>query len=316
MLIVCPNCTTSYEINAAAVGTAGRTVRCVRCKSTWFAAAPKPEKKMDAFVDGVIAEAEAQKETPAARDTAQPPSPPAAAAEAPADDFGGEPEHAIAGRSETLPAAENIAAPAEETAPPIEDVPSIEAPSLVPPADQPPLVGASSVTDVEDVESFAARRNRLRTKRQNKRRSSRWTAIILVLAAFNVAMVGARNEVVRYLPQTASLFAAIGLPVNLRNLKFENVKISKRTENGVATLLVDGTIVSTGNSPTEVPRLRLSVRNAGGQEIYTWAAQPTKLLLQPGEKLDFHTRLASPPADAADVLVRFYNAQDAAAGLK
>ena len=48
-----------------------------------------------------------------------------------------------------------------------------------------------------------------------------------MLVAFNVALVGARNEVVRYLPQTASLFAAIGLPVNLRNLKFENVKISK-----------------------------------------------------------------------------------------
>ena len=85
-------------------------------------------------------------------------------------------------------------------------------------------------------------------RRETKRRSSRWTAIILVLVAFNVALIGARNEVVRYLPQTASLFAAIGLPVNLRNLKFENVKISKESENGVTTLIVDGTIVCTGNT--------------------------------------------------------------------
>ena len=48
-----------------------------------------------------------------------------------------------------------------------------------------------------------------------------------MLVAFNVALIGARNDVVRYLPQTASLFAAIGLPVNLRHLKFENVRISK-----------------------------------------------------------------------------------------
>jgi hypothetical protein len=47
-----------------------------------------------------------------------------------------------------------------------------------------------------------------------------------VLVACNVALVEARSEVVHYLPQTASLFAAIGLPINLRNLKFENVKIS------------------------------------------------------------------------------------------
>ena len=121
-----------------------------------------------------------------------------------------------------------------------------EAPSLVPPMRGHARLGetAAASLDAEEMESFAARRERLRARRETKRRSSRWTAIILVLVAFNVALVGARNEVVRYLPQTASLFAAIGLPVNLRNLKFENVKISKESENGVTTLIVDGTIVS------------------------------------------------------------------------
>ena len=88
---------------------------------------------------------------------------------------------------------------------------------------------AAAEFDSEDIESFAARRQRLQAPPQASRRSSRWTAVILVLVAFNVALVGARNDVVRYLPQTASLFAAIGLPVNLRDLKFENVKISKET---------------------------------------------------------------------------------------
>ena len=63
---------------------------------------------------------------------------------------------------------------------------------------------------------------------------------------------------------------------------------------------------------TEVPRLRFSLRNASGQEIYTWTALPSRSILEPGERLDFHSRLASPPADAVDVLVRFFNAQDAA----
>src|ERR1051325_9589022 len=35
MHIVCPHCTTSYAINPAALGTAGRIVRCSRCKQTW-----------------------------------------------------------------------------------------------------------------------------------------------------------------------------------------------------------------------------------------------------------------------------------------
>ena len=312
MLTVCPSCATSYTIDPASVAPVGRTVRCARCKTAWFAGSPeaeaKPESKVDAFVDGVIAEAE----------TLSGSAPPAAKAPEPepADDFGSEPAGTIAEAGEAAPADRDP--PADEPPPgDATDIPATEAPSLVPPIGHARLGDtAASGFEAEDIESFAARRERLRARRQSKRRSSRWTAIVLVLVAFNVALVGARNEVVRYLPQTASLFAAIGLPVNLRNLKFENVKISKEIENGVSTLIVNGTIVSTGNSPTEVPRLRFSVRNASGQEIYTWTALPSRSILEPGARLDFHSRLASPPADAADVLVRFFNAQDAAVGVK
>src|SRR5258708_9221256 len=37
MHIVCPHCTTSYAIDPATLGTAGRTVRCSRCKEVWLA---------------------------------------------------------------------------------------------------------------------------------------------------------------------------------------------------------------------------------------------------------------------------------------
>jgi len=305
MLIVCPSCATSYMIDPSAVPAAGRNVRCARCKTTWFVTPEKPAGDVSAFVDGVIAEAEAQSGAAPAASKPLPPMP-QVPEPSPADDFGGEPAETIAGAKEPPP-IDHDAPQVEAALNEINQVPPNEAPSLVPPMSH----GAS--LDAEEAESFAARRERLRARRHNKRRSSRWTAIILLLAAFNVAMVGARNEVVRYLPQTASLFAAIGLPVNLRNLKFANVKITKQTENGVDTLIVNGTIVSTGNSATEVPRLRFSVRNAAGHEVYTWTALPERSILEPGEKLDFHSRLASPPADAADVLVRFFTAQDAAA---
>src|SRR5262245_59287586 len=38
MNIVCPNCGTSYDVDASALGPGGRTVRCVRCRETWHAA--------------------------------------------------------------------------------------------------------------------------------------------------------------------------------------------------------------------------------------------------------------------------------------
>jgi predicted Zn finger-like uncharacterized protein len=48
MLIVCPNCSTPYAIDPTSLGSAGRTVRCARCKGTWFADGAKPEPELTA----------------------------------------------------------------------------------------------------------------------------------------------------------------------------------------------------------------------------------------------------------------------------
>jgi hypothetical protein len=315
-------------IDPASVGPAGRAVRCARCKTTWFAGGPKKAPEVAAFVENVIAEAEAQAgETTKSKPRPATDTPPPASLQAAADDFGGEPPQPLAEPPQAAPIPETAAPPLEpathntdlvpQQVPVAEPVAIVDAPSLVPPIEQAPLPHpANAELDAEDLENFAARRQRLKTKRQQARKSSRWTAVILVLFAFNVALVGARSEVVRYLPQTASLFAAIGLPVNLRNLKFENVRISKEGESGINMLIVEGTIVSTASKPTEVPRLRFAARNATGQEVYTWTALPSRSILGPGESLEFSSRLASPPADASDVMVRFFNAQDAAPGTK
>ena len=314
MLIVCPSCATSYQIDAGSVGATGRMVRCARCRATWFAGPTRAENPVDAFVDSVIAEAEAER--------GGPPQAPAMRTSA-ADDFDGEPERhdepaladdAAAQRFDSVDAAAQAIVEAAEAPP----VTVTDSPSLVPPIEHMPLpeAGAQPEPEPADSESFVARRRRLQSKRQKSRRTSRWTAIVLVLFAFNVALIGARNEVVHFLPQTASLFAAIGLPVNLRQLDFEDVRITRETENGATILLVDGKVVSKAKKPLEVPRLRFAARNAAGQEIYTWTARPQRSILPPGESMEFHTSLAKPPADANDVMVRFFTAEDAMAGGK
>ena len=133
---------------------------------------------------------------------------------------------------------------------------------------------------------------------------------MLVLFAFNVALLGARTEVVRYLPQTASLFAAIGLPVNLRQLAFEKVRIAREKLDGASILAIEGTIVSKSNRPVEVPRLRFAARNASGNELYVWTARPQRSILGPGESIPFRSTLAKPPSDAVDIMVRFFTAHD------
>ena len=279
-MIVCPSCATSYMVNPASLGPSGRTVRCARCKSTWFAGGP--EEKVAGFVADVIAEAEVNEGIATRRQTS--------------DDFGAEPDAPAAALPQHTEQDEHAELPHGD-APPI-----APADSELPPPARP--------FEPEDGANFVARRARMQERRKVKRRSSKWTALILVLVGFNVALIGARNEVVRYLPQTASLFAMIGLPVNLRSLSFEDVKITKEERDGVPVLSVEGNIVSVAKRPVEVPRLRFAIRNSSGQEIYAWTAAAPRSILEPAEKVEFRSRLASPPAEAADVMVRFVGAND------
>ena len=292
MLIVCPSCSTSYAIEPGSLG-AGRTVRCARCKTTWFAQAA-PE--LTATAESMAEEAE----THSSPGVLRPDQPTVATGDAKWAEDSDEP----------------VAAPAPAPAPSAaETVVVADAPSVVPPAGPVPSDAATG-TEPDEIENFTARRKRLQARRKQARSSSRWTALILVLFAFNVALIGARNEVVRFFPQTASLFSAVGLPVNLRNLKFENMRITKESQEGVSSLVVEGTIVSLANRPTDVPRLRFAARDAAGQEVYTWTALPGRSVLGPNEKLDFRSRFVSPPENAVDVMVRFASGQDAGAGTK
>ena len=317
MLLVCPSCATSYVIDSASLGSEGRTVRCARCKTTWFAGIRPAPSELDVFVDEVIAEAQAESGGSAAET-----SEPALSAE---PDFtvaeigeygGGQKLPPVAEWPEAQPAAgtpEFSPGTTPDLPAPDDPPPVAEAPPLVPPIDQAEFdQAAQAERESEDIETFAARRQRLQARRKKSGGRARWTAIVLVLFAVNVALVGARNEVVRYLPQTASLFAAIGLPVNLRGLAFENVRIFSETQDGMTILLIQGKVVSTANRTVAVPRLRFSARNAAGQEIYSWTAKPERGTLGPGESLDFKSRLAAPPAGAKDVMVRFFTAHDVA----
>ena len=68
--------------------------------------------------------------------------------------------------------------------------------------------------------------------------------LILLLLAINSCLIAWRADVVRFLPQTASLYAAIGLPVNLRELLFTEVTTQRETHDGVQVLVVEGIIKS------------------------------------------------------------------------
>jgi hypothetical protein len=130
------------------------------------------------------------------------------------------------------------------------------------------------------------------------------------MGALIVALMIWRADVVRLLPQTATFYKMVGLEVNLRGLAFRDIKVTNETVDGKPVLVIDGTIVGQTRGPVELPRLRFSVRDAQGAEIYAWNAVLEQAVLNPGERAYFKSRLASPPPEGRNIDVRFFNKRD------
>jgi predicted Zn finger-like uncharacterized protein len=277
MQIICPHCSTSYTVGAKALGSAGRTVRCSRCKETWLA---RPE---DAFEPAQMAMAEASAGADAAAEW-----------------------EAMARRD------------AGEEAPVVAS---------------PPIAGdwaegdsgasqagddwqAAARDDALDAEISRQRKGWFKSSGGSGRASALFNlpAACAAMGALVVALIIWRADVVRLLPQTASFYRLVGLDVNLRGLTFKDVKVTTENVEGKPVLVIEGVIVGNTRKTVELPRLRFSVRDAQGTEIYAWNAVLEQTALQPGDRAKFKSRLASPPAEGKSIDIRFFNKRDIAGG--
>jgi predicted Zn finger-like uncharacterized protein len=324
MLIVCPNCATSYDVALASLRPNGRQVRCVRCRTVWHAELPHTEQLVaaaealgPALPAPVMAEAMVGPPATAPAGDPEPADLQFESAEAAAPDDRVEepvPEPAVPGMDDAeSPESSGVASdPAIETeSPPLAPTDlDAEAPPPAEIEEAEPI--APSRPLVKDIESVAARRRRSREERRMRLRwpLSRLQSAMMALIVANVIIVCWRADFVRAMPQTASFFASIGMPVNLRGLDFDSVTTATERHDDMPILVVSGNIINDTGDTVNVPHLRFAVRNAAQQEIYSWTAMPSRASLPPGEAISFRTRLASPPPDAHDVLVRFLTRYD------
>jgi predicted Zn finger-like uncharacterized protein len=307
MLIVCPNCATSYDVDVASLRPNGRKVRCVRCKEVWQAELSHADKLMAA----AEALAPVRRAVEAMAEVAAGEADEAAA-------MAGDPEHGQTQAEAWFDGPEDDPSFGKDPfagvdSPPIAPT-DLDGDDLLPAADA-GLDGTDAAKPLADIETLAA-------QRYPDRRLLDWLrwplslmqSAVLALILLDAIVIGWRNDFVRLMPQTASFYAHLGLPVNLRGLEFENLNTATEQHEGVPILVVEGEIVNDTRKIIDVPRLRFAVRNPARQEIYSWTAVLPRTLLSPGDAVPFRTRLASPPPDARDVLVRFLNRNDIYAG--
>ena len=74
-------------------------------------------------------------------------------------------------------------------------------------------------------------------------------------------------------------------------------------------MAIKGEIVNVTDADIVPPRVRFSLLNEADQEIYHWTMRIDPSPLGPDAAIPFATRLASPPAAARNIQVRFAAAQ-------
>ncbi len=287
MHIVCPHCTTSYAIKPATLGAAGRTVRCSRCKETWLAR-PEDAIEIPAAVPAMAAAGQTAENDAAADWDAM-------AREESGQDAGGDA--------------------------PVVDSPSISA-DLPTSDDDWPTIARRDTEEHEETEITGHRQRLTRLFRLPSlpripflpripyMPSVGLPTACAAMGALLLALVIWRGDMVRLLPQTATFYRMVGLDVNLRGLAFKDIKITNETVEGKPVLVIEGMIVGATGRPVELPRLRFSVRDEQGAEIYAWNAVLEQTVLKPGEHAFFKSRLASPPPEGRNIDVRFFNKRD------
>lgn len=300
MIIACPACATRYVVPDSAIGVDGRTVRCAKCRHSWYqegpslappppveaapvAAPPPPPEPQAEPQPFARAEPEAQPESsPVPEPEAQPTE---AAEPVPEPEPEREPEAPPAPEPQTYAEA----APENVAPPPFEDrLPEPPSPSSY--AEPEPYAGAG-----DEYSSFAHEPPFMRPRRNPARM---WMTAAALFAAISLGLVGATAwyGLPDWVPLAHPTFAEAqpGL-----TLDFPPKRQERRTlPDGTEFFGASGTITNIGSQRRSVPSILIVMRDARGRIVYSWEVAAPKRVLAPGESVNVIEAVTNVPKSA------------------
>lgn len=294
MIISCPACGTRYAVPDSAIGVEGRTVRCAKCRHSWFQDGP------------AIAEPLAPPPPPAPPPAPVPPPAPSVPVEPePADD-----PQPVADAPAAFPAAEphDEAFPQTEPAvavPPAEAaaVPDTEAEAGRFEADIPPpplhetRIAATYVDGpgFDDSPSSFAFEPPFRPRRNPARM---WTIAAALFALVALGLVGATAwyGLPDWMPFAQSTFAEKqpGLKLDFPAKRQDRHQLP----NGTWIFGVNGTVTNISNVSRSVPPVLVVLRDARKRIVHSEEIRPSKRVLAPGETVTINEALVPVPKSA------------------
>jgi len=132
-----------------------------------------------------------------------------------------------------------------------------------------------------------------------------WAALVAMLCLIGSAGFRFRQEIATLWPQSSSMFATFGVPVNAHGIAINDWSYRRETENGQPVMVVTGRLVNTSAHELPLPPVRVTLTDDDQRELYHWTFNPPLPTLRPGQSIGFSTRLTSPPLGARHLQLRF-----------
>lgn len=275
MIITCPACSTRYVVPDSAVGVDGRTVRCAKCRNSWFQDGPELELTEPAPVT--------------AADTAPDTS----------GNTGGN-RSGVTG-TDAEPGFGDVHGSSAKSAEVNERQPSAAALSRAEPAIdrfEPRARLNGSDDDFDGVSQFDREPPFQSPKRRRRNLLKIWTAAAGVFAVLALATVVA----VSYygLPEWVPVSRSVWGPEQPSLvLDFPKAKQERRTlPNGTEFYGASGTITNVGRETVPVPSLLIVMRDQRERPVYSWEVLPPQPSLGPGESLTINEAVTNVPKSA------------------
>jgi predicted Zn finger-like uncharacterized protein len=287
MIIACPACSTRYAVPDDAIGIDGRTVRCAKCRHSWFQDGPELKAAAPPATAAVAVQA------PVAPPPPVPPAPAREEVAAEGDETAQEPA------SEPVSGDDDLGHEADQGGPAMPDSFAAQAaPDAQSDADSEPAQddgGAPGWGEPGEAPSPFEHSAPFRPRRN--------VAKLMMIASiiFAAVVLGATAWVWRYglpgwVPASSATFAEAQPELVL---DFPPNRQDRRTlPNGTEFFGASGTVTNVGTVERSLPSILIVMRDARERIVYRWEVNPPKRRLGPGESVTINEAVTDVPKSA------------------